>query len=417
MSSPVRYALLNPLRRKERTAFSVVGIVVSVALVVAVVSATRGLHIGLSTMLKEYRGDLIVIRQGSEQIPASELPPDLSPLFEGLDEVADVNPYSVILQGISFVGVPEERRREMGVPPTGVLAFPLDAFVFDKLEPALDRHGEPLGRAHFSAPDANEMLIGRGVYEAMQHGLTALERQAEGTTLARMLESYLDETFSLPRPKLIETEFEIVGVFQTDTVMDMQVVVPLEAYQRLFETDRVSAYLIVAEPGTDLEALGETIRSLPESPVPLDVLDPTRLSDRFNRQLERANALIWFITFIAGFVGSLFVLVTMVTNVHERTREIGLLQAVGWKRSQILRAILMEGLALSAVAGVLGVAAGYGLLVVAELYFGVDPIPEGFEWHIGLIGMAMALALGLLGSLLPAWRAARLSPVEALRNE
>jgi putative ABC transport system permease protein len=106
----------------------------------------------------------------------------------------------------------------------------------------------------------------------------------------------------------------------------------------------------------------------------------------------------------------------MLMAVSERTREIGTLRAVGWSRGQVLRMILTEGLAISIVGGVLGLALGA---------FGAETLiqwaPRGLDTrYSGLLfvqGFAIAVALGFFGALYPALQASRLSPIEALKYE
>jgi len=109
---------------------------------------------------------------------------------------------------------------------------------------------------------------------------------------------------------------------------------------------------------------------------------------------------------------------TMIMNVYERTREIGTLRALGWRRRMILGMMLRESLLLSLLSGVAGVLMGVGLCALAGSAPMVGSLlqpsfsPQMFGEAIGL-----ALLLGGLGGIYPAWRASRLSPAEALRYE
>jgi putative ABC transport system permease protein len=115
-------------------------------------------------------------------------------------------------------------------------------------------------------------------------------------------------------------------------------------------------------------------------------------------------------------VGALIVLVTMMASVNERTREIGIFRAIGFRRSHIMRIILLEAGVVSLVAGVLGFLLG---TLAARLLL---PQLAGTEITVsfspGLAGLSLALSLttGILASLYPAWRASRLDPVLALRS-
>ncbi|MBL9115576.1 MAG: ABC transporter permease [Verrucomicrobiaceae bacterium] len=140
------------------------------------------------------------------------------------------------------------------------------------------------------------------------------------------------------------------------------------------------------------------------------------LSDN-NEAVKTFKAMNWGTSLIALLVGTFGVMNTMFMSVFERTREIGVLIALGWKRSRILRMIVYESMALCAAAGVLGVVLGVALLkIMARM-----PIMEGkLEPHIGpdLLGLAMGLALGvgLLSGLYPAFRCTQINPSLALRQ-
>jgi putative ABC transport system permease protein len=126
----------------------------------------------------------------------------------------------------------------------------------------------------------------------------------------------------------------------------------------------------------------------------------------------------WIVSAIAVFIGSIGVLNTMVMSVIERTREIGTLRAIGWKRHRVMRMILWESVILSVGGAILGVI--LAVLLMRAL--------SNLSWTSGLIagstspgvifqGVAIAILVGVLGAIYPAYRAAGLSPMEALRKK
>ena len=124
------------------------------------------------------------------------------------------------------------------------------------------------------------------------------------------------------------------------------------------------------------------------------------------------------IRLLAMLVGGIVVANTMIMSIYERTREIGALRALGWSARRILSQILQESLYLCLLAALLGAALGVALLTaIAQLPFASSMIVP--VWHIQTFvqAVAVALLLGLLGGLYPAWRASQLQPVEALRYE
>jgi putative ABC transport system permease protein len=109
---------------------------------------------------------------------------------------------------------------------------------------------------------------------------------------------------------------------------------------------------------------------------------------------------------------------TMIMSVFERTREIGVLRAVGWKASRIVRMVLFESVALCVVAAgfgvLLGLLATRAILLVPAVSSFLTP---SYSASVFVRALAVSLAVALVGALYPAFRAVRLSPMEALRYE
>jgi putative ABC transport system permease protein len=145
------------------------------------------------------------------------------------------------------------------------------------------------------------------------------------------------------------------------------------------------------------------------------------LSGEFVEQMpdmKNVNILLGSISFLAILVGGVGVLNTMLMAVMERTREIGVLRALGWQRSRVLRMIMTEALLLGLLGGALGIAVAFSL----AYSFNAIPVYSGMlqsRWDIDIFvrAISIALFLGILGGLYPAFRATQLQPVEALRYE
>ena len=118
---------------------------------------------------------------------------------------------------------------------------------------------------------------------------------------------------------------------------------------------------------------------------------------------------------ISLFVGGIGIITIMTISVNERTTEIGLLRALGAKKTQILSLFLGEAIVLSAVGGAVGLFLGIGL---AQLLHAVLPgLPVHTPWEFVIMAEGLAIIIGLTAGVLPASRAAKLDPVEALRSE
>lgn len=120
---------------------------------------------------------------------------------------------------------------------------------------------------------------------------------------------------------------------------------------------------------------------------------------------------------IAGIslvVGGIGIMNIMLVSVSERTREIGLRKAVGAKQQAILMQFLMEAVVLTLLGGIIGIAAGIGLAVVAGRLGG---IPVSVTWQSILLATSVSAGIGILFGYYPAYRAAKLNPIDALRYE
>jgi putative ABC transport system permease protein len=126
----------------------------------------------------------------------------------------------------------------------------------------------------------------------------------------------------------------------------------------------------------------------------------------------------WSTSAIALIVGGIGMLNTMIVSVFERTHEIGVLRAIGWRTSRIVRMILLESGLLSVVGAVIGV----GLALLFTYFLSRAPATSGLvdarlSPTVILQGFVLALLIGMVGAVYPAFRAARLLPTVALRGE
>jgi len=131
--------------------------------------------------------------------------------------------------------------------------------------------------------------------------------------------------------------------------------------------------------------------------------------------LDQFRAFSFGVAVVVILVGALVVFVTMMGSVNERTREIGIFRALGFRRGHVVGLILMEAAAVSLLAGLLGYLAGMGATRLI-LPFLAEEHPH-LVWSLPLVGSSLLLALvvGALASFYPALHASRMDPTEALR--
>jgi putative ABC transport system permease protein len=126
----------------------------------------------------------------------------------------------------------------------------------------------------------------------------------------------------------------------------------------------------------------------------------------------------WLTSSIALFIGFFGMVNTMVMSVNERMHEIGILRALGWRVLRIVRMVILESVFLSTLGALAGIAGAIVLVRLLTRSPAVNGLIEG-KVQPGLLGygLLIAIGLGLLGSVLPAMRAAQMLPTEALRHE
>ncbi len=211
--------------------------------------------------------------------------------------------------------------------------------------------------------------------------------------------------------------FTVSGIYETGNFMDDRgIVMSLPALQNLTgNTGQVSLILVKASNGTDPTALASTIQQNYAN----DLSTSTSLSgnNRMNNGLQVISSGAWAVSLLAILIGGIIVIVTMMKAVSERTREIGVLRAIGWTQRRILGMIIGEALVLSLIAIVVGLLLAVGIVELISLTHLLRGINPSFSLLLILKGIGVALFLGIIGGIYPAYRASRLSPTEALRYE
>ena len=137
-----------------------------------------------------------------------------------------------------------------------------------------------------------------------------------------------------------------------------------------------------------------------------------------NLGIQSARVMSWATSAIALTVGAVGVMNTLLMSVFERVHEIGILLAIGWRRKRIMAMILLESVTLSLLGGIVGIAAGAGFVKLLQMLPRARGFIEGdMSINLTVLAITVALVLGALSGLYPAYRASRLQPSEALRYE
>jgi putative ABC transport system permease protein len=220
--------------------------------------------------------------------------------------------------------------------------------------------------------------------------------------------------------------FEVVGVaepqgnFLGQFSLDNQVFIPVKQMYACFNS---RPYFSIQVKARDLARLDETKEELRGLMRKIRRVAPTAEDDfsinqqenfvsTFNRVAGTIAAVGLFITSLSLFVGGIGIMNIMFVSVAERTREIGVRKAIGAKRRTILLQFLIEAAGICLLGGLVGVALAYPITLGMQRV-----LPATMSWPAAGIALAVALCTGVVSGFLPAWRAARMKPVDALRNE
>jgi putative ABC transport system permease protein len=220
--------------------------------------------------------------------------------------------------------------------------------------------------------------------------------------------------------------FTVVGVLERrgrffGLDMDNDVHIPHTSLRAIYGGKRSIAIAVAARP-EELSALEDELtgilrRARAVAPGKPDDFSLNRQEQFLKTYRALTGALygvavgVALITLVVGGIGIMNI---MLVSVHERTREIGLRRALGARRRTILLQFLVEAAAVAALGGAAGTALGLG---VAQLVAAVTPLAAAVEPATVALGLGFSAAVGLLFGSWPAWRAAHLDPVEALRYE
>ncbi len=408
---------------KLRSALTVLGVVIGITAIVGMTSLIRGFDESLRESIQQLGPDTIFVAK-----------------FSGVSLAAGRD-FAELLRRPNLT-VDDAKAIEKLSPSVGIVDIWLGA------------GGPPTQTRVFYRGDQTKMLAVLGATENFVN-INFLELQAgrfftEGEVSRRRNVVVLGQTpyqalFGATgtdpvgkRVRIGPVEYSVVGVVGKraaaggfDLGQDDFVVIPETTYRRQFgiqvfrqgnQTHQSVLIAVAPHDGASREQLTEEVQEIMrvrhalrvDEPNDFDVVSQDAAVEVWEQVSQATYLALVVISSIALMVGGIGVMAIMTISVTERTREIGLRKALGARRKEILFQFLAEAAVLTSVGGVIGIALGSAIGLMVSLLTG---FPVSLPWWSFAIGIGFSATIGILFGMVPAIRASRLDPIEALRYE
>jgi putative ABC transport system permease protein len=358
----------NIRQRPIRTLVSVAGVALGVALIMLFTGLARGMSNDLQRRATNVRAELIFMRPGAVQLTA---------MTANLD-----TRYVDRLKAIQGVkeALPVIRHFSQGKGGIGIEQ--IDGVNWDA----------------YAGMNGISMVAG--------HGPQNVNEVIIDETKARNSNYHVGD---LMKPLGTE-EYRIAGIYSPES--GARVKMSLEAMQKALEAEGKCTFIFLKLENPDqLQEVAQRI----DRELPGNTIQPTReVFTSFEKSIPYLGVFLRVLVGLAAVVSSLVVMLAMYTTITERTREIGILKAMGASRSYIVGIIEKEAILIS----VIGLVAGFVVsLLAGYLIHKAYGLVFEYSWTWAFVAAAIGVIGGILGALYPAWRASNLDPVNALAYE
>jgi putative ABC transport system permease protein len=397
----LKIAFHNIRERKLRSFLTVLAIFIGIAAVISLVSITQGMQEAISEQFERMGTNKIMIMPGGgEGLEAMGMMLGAAPLTEDeAEEVEKVNGVDIVL---SFLLKTEKVEFKKDVAYTYVRGTTTDEALELLTEIAEIEQGKNLKEG-----DKYKALIGNKVGELFDREVTI------GSKL-----------------EIKDESFEVVGIFKEIGAPDddYAIYIPMETAREIFEEPtEVSMIYLQIKNGFDPLDVAESIkkrlrdtRDEKAGEETFQVFTSEQLSEQVGVILGIISIVLIGIASISLLVGGVGIANTMYTSVLERTKEIGVMKAIGARNYDILIIFLIESGLLGLIGGVIGCFFGIGIAKGIEIYAaqaGMGMLQASITPQLILFGLGFSFLVGCISGLLPARKGSKLQPVEALRYE
>ncbi|MCU4863936.1 ABC transporter permease [Bacillus cereus] len=393
----MKIALSSILAHKLRSALTMLGIIIGVGSIITVVAIGQG---GEAALKSQFVGS------GNQTVPI-HYSPDINDSFgmdmpeapkiteEDIFELKKIPEIShIVTTNSSMESLDIEDKKEM----VNITGLDNEYFTVNKVK----------------------VLKGRSLQESDVD---------QGNNVVMISKQMEDKVFKDVNPvgKIIEMKgqpMQIIGVYQSDNeFMGMgssEALIPISLWPTLYGKDEIQNISVQAKNVDNLEKAGKKAADVLNSRKPSDatgkyeVMNLKEIQEGISRMTNIMTMIISGIAGISLIVGGIGVMNIMLVSVTERTREIGVRKALGATRSKILLQFLIEAVMLTLLGGLIGIGLGYGGAYIVSTFAKWPPL---VSWEVVVGGLLFSMTLGIIFGLIPANKAAKLDPIEALRYE
>jgi putative ABC transport system permease protein len=402
----LKLAISAILAHKLRSFLTLLGVIFGVATVIVVVSLVEGFNRYVDEKIADIGTNAFAVRKYS------------------IDDFSSVEALNAA------------RRRNKDITPDDAEALRARGGAIYDVGAKADTLGEvkygptSLSRIHISATTANIADIDRLEADAGRYfnkGEDDTRRHAcfIGADVAEKLFPRAD-----PLGETIRIDgraFQVIGVGKPlgsvfGQSRDMYVAMPLSTFLALYGSRRslsVSVTSVSEESYQDAVDEARVVmrirrRLAPNEKDNFGIITPSAINELRNKIFGTIQIAAIGVTSISLVVGGIVIMNIMLVSVTERTKEIGLRKSIGARRGDILKQFLAESTMLSLFGGAIGISIAY---LLAKLVAVLTPVPTALPWLAVTAALLVSGSVGLVSGVYPAWRAARLDPIEALRSE
>ncbi len=389
-------AFKNLLRRPVRTLLTLAGVAVAVAMLFNLLEFQRGYERGLRSELGDLGAHIMIVPRGCPYEAAT-----------------------IVLHGGKWPRYMEQSWYEVVRQTDGIAASTaiiMDAVVRDGGRENIIYMGidddYPALRANFAFargswfPGENTAILGSSVAARMDLDVGDAMEIEDGS-------------------RITPTTVQVGGILRrTNTQDDGLVFLPQKTLQRIFNLDqKLVVILVKLHDVTRTDEVAAALRQASaDAEAGMNVFPLSELLNTLTALLSSTKVFVLAIVAVALVIGGVGVLTTVLMAIFERTREIGMMKAMGAGRTDVFRLIWLETLMSTFAGGILGVlvalASGKGVVAIMRHVLPHTP-PDftiGFTPQTFWICIAVSMVLGVLAGTYPAWRAASISPIEAIRG-